>query len=80
MARIANDEKATWMRRPGLSRIAIVNECPGTGEYLNSPSTSHYMAGDSIFFKAGYEYEFEYALVTGYKWGQFNMISEPKKI
>lgn len=68
------------MRKPGLSRIAIVNQCPGSGILPDSPSTSHYMASDPIFFKEGYAYEFEYELVTGYKWGEFNMISEPKKM
>ena len=73
IGRVAYGDKITWMRKPGLSRIAIVNQCP-----LGAPS--HYMASDPIFFKEGYEYEFEYELVTGYKWGEFNMLSEPKKI
>jgi hypothetical protein len=73
IGRVAYGEKITWLRKPGLSRIAIVNQCP-----LGAPS--HYMVSDPIFFKEGYAYEFEYELVTGYKWGEFNMLSEPQKM
>jgi hypothetical protein len=73
IGRIAYGEKITWMRKPGLSRIAMVNQCP-----LGAPS--HYMVSEPIFFKEGYSYDIEYELVTGYKWGEFNMISEPKKM
>ena len=71
VGKVEGSKEISWRHDPGLSRIAIVAVPP-----LGAPR--HYMVSDPIHFKAGHSYEIENDLVTGYKWGEFNIIPETK--